>query len=93
MSDHSGRMGAAVEAHYQFLARLMPAVEKFPQHTKRPGLFHNEHDRACVEAGADTTAAIVLVHLMGGRPRRFVWGAPRDQGFFVRCMSPKMAQS
>jgi hypothetical protein len=31
MNDHAKRTGPAVEAHYQFLAWLMPAVEKFPQ--------------------------------------------------------------
>jgi hypothetical protein len=34
MSDNSRRTGAAVEAHYQFLAWLMLTVEKFPRSHK-----------------------------------------------------------
>jgi hypothetical protein len=34
MIDHSRRTGAAVEAHYQFLAWLMPTVAKFPRSRK-----------------------------------------------------------
>jgi hypothetical protein len=31
MTDHSKRTGAAIEAHYQFLAWLAQTVEKFPR--------------------------------------------------------------
>jgi hypothetical protein len=31
MPDNSKRTGAAIEAHYQFIAWLLPAVEKFPR--------------------------------------------------------------
>src|ERR1700680_268021 len=34
MIDHSRRTGAAIEAHYQFLVWLTPAVEKFPRSHK-----------------------------------------------------------
>ncbi len=34
MTDNSRRTGAAVEAHYQFLIWLMPAVGKFPRNHK-----------------------------------------------------------
>ena len=34
MADNSKRTGAAVEAHYQFLVLLFPAVEKFPKSHK-----------------------------------------------------------
>jgi hypothetical protein len=34
MTDNSKRTGAAVEAHYQFLVWLLPAVEKFPKSHK-----------------------------------------------------------
>jgi len=31
MTDNSKRTGAAIEAHYQFLAWLAPTIEKFPK--------------------------------------------------------------
>ena len=34
MTDNSKRTGAAVEAHYQFLVWLLPAVERFPRNHK-----------------------------------------------------------
>jgi hypothetical protein len=34
MIDNSKRTGAAVEAHYQFLIWLAPAIEKFPRSHK-----------------------------------------------------------
>ena len=34
MTDNSRRTGAALEAHYRFLAWLIPAVEKFPKSHK-----------------------------------------------------------
>jgi hypothetical protein len=34
MIDNSKRTGAAVEAHYQFLMWLVPAIEKFPRSHK-----------------------------------------------------------
>jgi hypothetical protein len=34
MSDHSRRTGAAIEAHYRFLAWLTPTIEKFPRSHK-----------------------------------------------------------
>jgi hypothetical protein len=34
MTDNSKRTGAAVEAHYQFLTRLMPTIENFPKSHK-----------------------------------------------------------
>jgi hypothetical protein len=34
MKDNSKRTGAAIEAHYQFLAWLAPTVEKFPRSYK-----------------------------------------------------------
>ncbi|HEY5064038.1 MAG TPA: diversity-generating retroelement protein Avd [Xanthobacteraceae bacterium] len=34
MTDHSKRTGTAIEAHYQFLLWLLPAVEKFPRSRK-----------------------------------------------------------
>jgi hypothetical protein len=34
MADNSRRTGAAVEAHYQFLAWLLPTLEKFPRSHK-----------------------------------------------------------
>jgi hypothetical protein len=34
MADNSRRTGAAVEAHYQFLAWLLPVLEKFPRPRK-----------------------------------------------------------
>jgi hypothetical protein len=34
MTDNSERTGAAIETHYQFLAWLVPAVEKFPKSQK-----------------------------------------------------------
>jgi hypothetical protein len=34
MTDNSKRTGAAVEAHYQFVAWLLPTVEKFPRSHK-----------------------------------------------------------
>jgi hypothetical protein len=34
MTDHAKRTGPAVEAHYQFLLWLFPAVERFPKSQK-----------------------------------------------------------
>ena len=34
MSDNARRTGPAVEAHYQFLTWLVPAIEKFPRSQK-----------------------------------------------------------
>jgi hypothetical protein len=34
MIDNSRRTGAAIEAHYQFLAWLLPTIEKFPKSQK-----------------------------------------------------------
>ena len=34
MTDNSKRTGAAVEAHYRFLAWLVPTIEKFPKSHK-----------------------------------------------------------
>ena len=34
MTDNSRRTGAALEAHYRFLAWLVPTVEKFPKSHK-----------------------------------------------------------
>jgi 23S rRNA-intervening sequence protein len=34
MRDNSKRTGAAIEAHYQFLMWLVPAIEKFPRSHK-----------------------------------------------------------
>jgi 23S rRNA-intervening sequence protein len=34
MADNSKRTGAAIEAHYQFLAWLVQAIEKFPKSHK-----------------------------------------------------------
>jgi hypothetical protein len=34
MTDNSKRTGAAIEAHYRFLAWLMPTIEKFPKSHK-----------------------------------------------------------
>ena len=34
MIDNSRRTGAAIEAHYQFLAWLMPTIERFPRSHK-----------------------------------------------------------
>ena len=34
MTDNSKRTGAAIEAHYQFLAWLVPTIEKFPKSRK-----------------------------------------------------------
>lgn len=34
MMDNSKRTGAAIEAHYQFLMWLVPAIEKFPRSHK-----------------------------------------------------------
>ena len=34
MSDHAKRIGPALEAHYQFLLWLVPAVERFPKSQK-----------------------------------------------------------
>ncbi len=34
MADHSRRTGPAVEAHFQFVQWLIPAVEKFPRAQK-----------------------------------------------------------
>jgi len=34
MTDNSRPTGAAVEAHYQFLAWLVPTIEKFPKSHK-----------------------------------------------------------
>jgi hypothetical protein len=34
MTDNSKRTGAAIEAHYQFLAWLVPTIEKFPKSHK-----------------------------------------------------------
>jgi hypothetical protein len=34
MADFSKRTGPAVEAHYQFLLRLVPAVDRFPKAQK-----------------------------------------------------------
>jgi hypothetical protein len=31
MTDNSKRTGAAIEAHYQFLAWLVPTIENFPK--------------------------------------------------------------
>jgi hypothetical protein len=45
MTDNSKRTGAAIEAHYQFLAWLVPTIEKFPKsrkHDRRP----HRNDRA-----------------------------------------------
>jgi hypothetical protein len=33
MTDNSKRTGAAIEAHYQFLAWLVPTIESFPRAT------------------------------------------------------------
>jgi hypothetical protein len=34
MTDNARRTGAAVEAHFQFLMWLVPAIEKFPRTQK-----------------------------------------------------------
>jgi hypothetical protein len=34
MPDNSKRTGAAIEAHYRFLAWLVPTIEKFPKSQK-----------------------------------------------------------
>jgi hypothetical protein len=34
MTDNARRTGAALEAHYQFLAWLVPTIEKFPKSQK-----------------------------------------------------------
>jgi hypothetical protein len=34
MTDNSKRTGATIEAHYQFLAWLVPTIEKFPKSHK-----------------------------------------------------------
>jgi hypothetical protein len=34
ITDNSKRTGAAIEAHYQFLAWLVPTIEKFPKSHK-----------------------------------------------------------
>jgi hypothetical protein len=34
MPDNSRRTGAAIEAHYRFLAWLVPTIEKFPKSHK-----------------------------------------------------------
>jgi hypothetical protein len=34
MTDNSKRTGAAIEAHYRFLAWLAPTIEKFPKSHK-----------------------------------------------------------
>ena len=34
VTDNSKRTGAAIEAHYQFLAWLVPTIEKFPKSHK-----------------------------------------------------------
>ena len=34
MTDNSKRTGAAIEAHYQLLAWLVPTIEKFPKSHK-----------------------------------------------------------
>jgi hypothetical protein len=34
MTDNSRRTGAAIEAHYRFLAWLAPTIEKFPKSHK-----------------------------------------------------------
>jgi hypothetical protein len=34
MADHSKRTGTAIEAHYQFVLWLLPAIEKFPRSHK-----------------------------------------------------------
>ena len=34
MTDNSKRTGPAIEAHYQFLALLVPTIEKFPKNHK-----------------------------------------------------------
>lgn len=34
MTDNSKRTGAAIEAHYRFLAWLVPTIEKFPKNHK-----------------------------------------------------------
>ena len=34
MADNSKRTGAAIEAHYRFLAWLVPTFEKFPKSHK-----------------------------------------------------------
>jgi hypothetical protein len=34
MDDNSKRTGAAIEMHYQFLAWLLPTIEKFPRSQK-----------------------------------------------------------
>jgi hypothetical protein len=34
MTDNSKRTGAAIEAHYQFLAWLVSTIEKFPKRHK-----------------------------------------------------------
>ena len=34
MTDHSRRTGAAIEAHYRFVAWLVAVIEKFPKSHK-----------------------------------------------------------
>jgi hypothetical protein len=34
MTDNSRRTGAAIESHYQFLAWLVPTIEKLPKSHK-----------------------------------------------------------
>lgn len=34
MADNAKKTGTAVEAHFQFLMRLVPTVEKFPRSQK-----------------------------------------------------------
>jgi hypothetical protein len=48
LTDNSKRTGAAIEAHYRFLAWLVPTIEKFPKSHK----FHLERMAAIEEEQA-----------------------------------------
>ena len=66
MTDNSKRTGAAIEAHYQFLAWLVPTIEKFPKSHK-----FTIGDRIEMIA-LDVLEAHVAVHeSLAGPQRRF----------------------
>ena len=56
MTDNSKRTGAAIESHYQFLAWLVPTIEKLPKSHK-----FTIGDRIEIIA-LDALEALVAVH-------------------------------
>jgi hypothetical protein len=94
MTDNSKRAGAAIEAHYQFLAWLVPTIEKFPKSHK-----FTIGDRIEMIV-LDVLEALIEVHLHQGADASFLqplrrWSSPPDRPpkQFPLCLPPMATPS